>query len=307
MKTLRLFGVALVLALTLAAAQMAGLSGMAPTAHAQAFTAHDNTTASHNWTHADPNTLDPPGFGKAGDGYYYLKMKAAGTAVWCEVYTGGDWDIALENGNKHVLAETHTSGVGGRVFITNAKPGNLYMCRIANIGNLPERDYAELNSGNPGDVTNSDCGGPGAVVDPNFDAAPMEPLETPGMPINGCAQRTTVPYVAGDPRLVFPSEEAFTLGTNKGNPTYSLTTQAACDLTAATFFGNQGHAGTLTITDASGAVVNGRKWGAAEANPGVMTQEFVGADAGVLAPGTYHVHYNGPSNGHAVYAVCQGV
>ena len=280
----------------------------APVAQAAYNFQHDNSTAPHNWTHSDPNTLDPPGFGKAGDGYYYLKAYSAGTAVWCEVYTGGDFQMALMTSNKTVLAEITTKGVGGRVFITNAKPGALYMCRIANIGNLPERDYAELNSGNPGDVTTSDCGGPGAVVDPNFDAAPMEPAETPGMPVNGCAQRTTVPYAAGDPRLSFPPEQAFTLGTNKGNPTYTLTIagSASCDLTAATFFGSQGSTGTLTITNAAGNVVNGKKWGTMTSNPHAANQEFAGADAGVQPPGTYHIHFQGPGNGHQIYAVCAG-
>jgi len=278
-----------------------------PVAHAQYSTGHDNSTAPHNWTHSDPNTGDPPGDGKAGDGYYYLKMKAAGPTVYCELYTGGTFQMALMDAHKNVLAEITTNGLGGRVYITNGVTGNLYMCRIANIGTVPERDYAELNSGPIGNTTTSDCGGPGPVWDPNFDSLPMEPAPTPGMPVNGCnGHPGAAPYVAGDPRLSPPPAQTADLGSNAGNPTYSFTTTASCDMTAATFFGSQGSTGTLTIENSSGVTVNGKKWGAAEANPGVMNQEFVGADAGVQPAGTYKIHFAGPSNGHHIYAICQG-
>lgn len=275
-----------------------------PTAHADYSVGHDNSTAPHNWTHGDPNTGDAPGFGSSGDGYYYLKAYSAGTAVWCEVYTGGAWLIQLETSSKHVIAQVRTVNAGGRVFTTHAHPGSLYFCRISDVGAQPLKDYAELNSGNPGDVTNSDCGGPGPVVDPNFNEAPMEPAETPGMPVNGCAQRTTVPYAAGDPRLSLPPQQSADLGPIVNHAAYRFTVAQACDLTASAFYGHQGHPATLAITDLAGNIVNSVKWGAMEANPDRATQEFVGADAGMVAPGTYVVHYAGPANDKSVYAIC---
>jgi hypothetical protein len=311
MKTLRLFGVALVLALTLAAAQLSGLTGALPTAHAAYSIGHDNTTNPAHadaWTHGDPNTGDAPGFGSFGNGYYYLKAYAAGNNVFCEVYTGGTWLIQLETSSKHVLSQLRTVNTGGRVFITNGHAGALYFCRISDVGTQPLRDYAELNSGPTGNTTTSDCGGPGPVWDPNFDEIPMEPAPTAGMPINGCnGHPGAAPYVAGDPRLSPPPAQTAALGPIKGGAVYAFTISgAACDLSAGAFYGHQGTRATLTITDTSGAVVNGVKWGAMESNPRSETQEFVGADAGVLAPGTYDVHYAGPANNQDVYAICQG-
>jgi len=301
--SVRLFTLAACVA-TLAA--FAVVTPGAPVAHASYAVGHDNSTASHNWTHSDPNTLDDPGDGKAGSNYYYLKAIIAGPTVFCEVYTGGAWDIALENSSKHVLAELKTTNTGGRVYITNGVTGKLYMCRIADIGYQPLRDYAELNSGPTGNTTTSDCGGPGPVWDPNWDEQPMEPAPTPGMPINGCSSPTTVKYVSTDPRVGVPPEQSGDLGSNAGNPTYSFTTTASCDITAGTFFGSQGKNGTLTIENSSGTVVNGKKWGAQTSNPNTMSAEMVGADAGVQPAGTYKVHFVGPSNGHQVYFICQG-
>ena len=273
----------------------------APTAHAQTAIGHDNTTnPAHmqSWTHADPSTADPPGNGKLGSNYYYIKIEAAGPEVVCTVFSGGNWEIALEDGNKNVLAHEWPLTSGGQVYITNAKVGALYMCRISDLGTVPLKDYAQLDSGPVGGVG---CGGPGPVIDPNWDAAPMQPLANSQVT---CA--ALAPYTPGDPRLSPPPAQTFALGSNKGNPTYTLTTQASCDLTAATFFGSQGSTGTLTITDAAGVVVNGKKWGAETPNPNALHEEFVGADAGVQPPGVYHVRFQGPGNGHSVYAICQG-
>ena len=301
--------VGVIIALALLMGMFVSLGMHAPAALANYPTGHDNTTnPAHmlSWTHSDPNTLDDPGFGTASSNYYYLKAYAAGSTVFCEVYTGGNWDIALETSSKVVLTELKTSGAGGRVYITNGVTGNLYMCRIADIGNQPLRDYAELNSGPAGNTTTSDCGGPGPVWDPNFNEAPMEPAPTSGMPTNGCSNPTTVKYAAGDPRLGVPPEQWGDLGSNAGNPTYSFTTEGSCDITAGTFFGSQGSNGTLTIEDASGAVVNGVKWGAETPNPQTMNQEFVGTDAGVQPAGSYKVKFTGPSNGHEIYFICMG-
>lgn len=295
-------GLRLLLALTsmvVVLATFAVTQVSAPTAFAAYATGHDNTTAPHSWTHADPNTGDPPGNGKLGSNYYYLKTFAIGPEVVCTVFSGGNWEIALEDGAKHVLAHEWPLTSGGQVSITNAHIGSLYMCRISDLGTTPLRDYAQLDSGPIGQVS---CGGPGPIIDPNWDAAPMQPV--PNSQIS-CA--TLAPYTPGDPRLAPPPTQTFDLGGNAGNPTYALTTSATCDLTAATFFGSQGRTGTLTITNATGAVVNGAKWGAQTPNPRTMNQEFVGADAGVQPPGVYRVHFAGPGNGHHLYAICQGV
>lgn len=294
----------ILLALILLMVAVAAIQLVAPTAHAQASYGHDNSTAPHTWTHGDPNTGDAPGFGSFGNGYYYLKAYSVGTAVWCEVYTGGAWLIQLETSSKRVLAQLRTVNTGGRVFITNAKPGALYLCRISDVGTQPLKDYGELNSGDPGNTTTSDCGGPGPVVDPNFNEPPMEPAETPGMPVNGCAQRTTAPYTPGDPRLSSPTEQYANLGPIVNGATYRFTTQQTCDVTAFAFYGHQGSRATILITDLDGNVVNGPKWGAETPNPDSATQEFVGADGGLLAAGTYVVRYHGPANDKRVWALC---
>jgi len=271
----------------------------APTAFAGYAQGHDNTTAAHTWTHADPNVADPPGDGRLGDGYYYIKATAIGPEVVCTVFSGGNWEIALEDGKKNVLAHSWPLTSGGQVYITNAKVGALYMCRISDLGTTPLKDYAQLDSGPVGAVG---CGGPGPVVDPNWDAAPMQPLANSQV---HCA--ALAPYTPGDPRLAPPPAQTAALGPIVNGAVYPFTiTGAACDVTAGAFYGHQGTRATLTITDTSGAVVNGVKWGAMESNPRSETQEFVGADAGVLAPGTYDVHYAGPSNNQNIYAICQG-
>ena len=275
-----------------------------PVALADAPLGHDNSTAPHDWTHGDPNVGDAPGNGVARNGYYYLKMRAAGTATWCEVYTGGDWLIQVEDGHKTVLAQTRTHTTGGRAFITTARPGALYLCRISDIGDEALKDYAEFNSGDPGDVTTSDCGGPGIVLDPNFNAPPMEPAPAPGMPRNGCADPTTVPYHTGDPRLSPPQELSVDLGPLHPGGVSTITTQRACDLTSFAFFGHQGRAARIVITTPSGQVINGPKWGAQTPNPNTENQEYVGADAGVVGPGTYVIHYTGPTNNKDLWAIC---
>lgn len=297
--------IGVVLAMALIAVVRAGTQ---PVAHAAYSYGHDNSTNpahAHAWTHGDPNTGDEAGNGKSNSGYYYLKAFAAGSNVWCEVYTSGSWLIQLEDGNKNVLAQTTTTNAGGRAFITNAVRGNLYMCRISDIGSQPLKDYAELNSGAPGDVTTSDCGGPGPVWDPNFNAPPMEPAETPGMPLNGCANQTTVKYLASDPRSAPPAhQQSIAAGPIVGpKVTYTFTTTHAGDITAFAFFGNKGVSATLVLTDLQGNVLNGQKWGARTANPNTMNQEFVGADAGVQPAGTYRVTYTGPSNSRNIWVL----
>ncbi len=296
-RTLRRSSILLMVLAILAAAAAAFLPG-APVAHAGYPTGHDNTTAPHDWTHADPNTADPPGAGKLGSNYYYLKAYAVGPEVVCTVFSGGNWEIALEDAHKNVLAHEWPLTSGGQVFITNAHVGSLYMCRISDLGTTPLRDYAQLDSGPVGGVG---CGGPGPIVDPNWDAAPMQPLANSEVHCDALA-----PYTPGDPRLAPPPSETFALGSNSGDPTYAFTTSASCDLTAATFFGSQGHTGTLTIENTAGQVVNGVKWGLATPNPNALNQEFVGADAGAQPAGTYTVHFAGPGNGHDLYAICQG-
>jgi hypothetical protein len=160
MKTFRLFGVALVLALAFSVAQLSGLTGMAPTAFAAYAKGHDNTTAPHTWTHADPNVADPPGNNRLGSNYYYLKAFASGPEVVCTVFSGGNWEIALEDAHKHVLAHEWPLTSGGQVYITNAHPGSLYMCRISDLGTTPARDYAQLDSGPVGAVTCDNEPGP---------------------------------------------------------------------------------------------------------------------------------------------------
>jgi len=283
--------------------------GARPTAiaHADAPFGHDNTTNPAHaaaWTHGDPNTGDAPGFGAANDGYYYLKIRAAGHAVWCELYTGGAWRVQLMTSNKRVLAQLTTVNTGGRVFITDATVGALYLCRISNIGRLPLDDYAELNSGDPGNRTTSDCGGPGPVWDVNFDEPPMEPAPTPGMPVNGCASPTTVPYAVGDPRLLPPPEQSTDLGFIHAGAVYPFTAARVCHLTVSDFFGHQGQPATLAITNRAGQIVNGPKWGAQTPNPDTMRQEYVGADAGVVPPGTYVIHFTGPTNTKDLWAIC---
>jgi len=285
---------------TLAAVAVAVPS--APTAFAGYAQGHDNSTNpahAQSWTHADPNVADPPGDGRLGSNYYYLKIDAAGPEVVCTVASGGNWEIAVEDGKKNVLAHSWPLTSGGQVFITNAKVGALYMCRISDLGTTPLKDYAQLDSGAVGAVG---CGGPGPVVDPNWNAAPMQPLANSQVQ---CA--ALAPYTPGDPRLAPPPAQTAALGPIKGGAVYPFTITAACDLTAGAFYGHQGSKATLTITDTSGAVVNGVKWGAMESNPRSETQEYVGADAGVLAPGTYDVHYAGPGNNQDVYAICQGM
>jgi hypothetical protein len=283
-----------------AGALTAAFGLVTPWAHAAIATGHDNSTnPAHDfaWTHGDPNTGLAPG--STSDGYYYLKANAVGNNVWCEIYTGGNWLLQLENGNKDVLAQATFKGTGGAVFITNGVAGNEYQCRIANTspaGGQVQKDYAELNSGVTNNTTTSDCGGPGKVWDPNFNERPMEPKEPSGMPVNGCSHQVTVPYKAGDPRLSPPGQHTFNLGTITGNFNRTITTTKAGDLTAIAFFGHQGTNGTLEITNAAGTVVNGWKWGDKAPNPKTMNQEFVGVDAGVQPPGTYHVIYTGPSN-----------
>lgn len=279
----------------------------ASTAHGGYPYGHDNTTnPAHllSWTHADPNTADPPGNNRLGDNYYYLKAFAAGPEVVCTVFSGGNWEIVLEDAHKHVLAHAWPLTTGGRVYITNAKVGNLYMCRISDLGTTPERDYAQLDSGAIGDTKTLGCGGPGPVWDPNFNEPPMDPAPTPGMPPIGCATPTTVPYTPGDPRLAPPHEQTAALGPIHNGAAYRFTVSRACDLTAGAFFGHQGAYATLSITNLAGKLVNGPKWGARTPSLMRMNREFVGANAGVLAPGTYVVHYSGPANNKDIYAIC---
>jgi hypothetical protein len=270
-------------------------------------TGHDNTTApwhDYKWTHGGPNSGNFPGNGNSGTGYYYLKMYAAGPVVFCEVYSAGDWLIQLEDANKNVFMQLTTSGAGGRVYMTNATTGALYQCRISDIGSQPQKDYAELNSGALGDTHTSDCGGPGPVWDPNFDAPPMEPAPTSGMPTNGCDHRSAVAYVSTDPRVSPPAQEGHDLGAISGNHTYTFTTTRAGDLTAFAFVASQGTSATITITNSSGQTINGVKWGDEMVNPKTMNQEFVEADAGVQPAGTYHVVYSGPAaSGHDMWAL----
>ncbi len=285
-----------------------GLAVQSPVAaHANYPIGHDNTTASSHdyaWTHGDPNTGLIPGNGNAANSYYYLKIYAAGPTVFCEVYSGGAWLIELEDVNKNVLASTTTTNTGARVYITNGVTGNLYQCRIANIGTVPQKDYAELNSGAVGDTYTSDCGGPGPVWDPNFNEAPMEPVLTPGMPVNGCDNPTTVTYSTGDPRLSPPPDQHnYDLGPVQSQ-TYTVTTTRTGDLTAFAFVGSQGTNATINITDSHGVTVNGLKWGDMDPNPKTMNQEWADADAGVQPPGTYQIHYTGPTQlNHDMWAI----
>lgn len=273
--------------------------------YAQVFPyGHDNSTIHHNWTHGDPNIGTPP------KSYYYIKAIAAGSNVFCELYSAFPRaNLRLEDSSKRVLAEADFAGQGGRVFITNATPGHMYQCRLENDSAMPMKDYLELNSGAAGDILTSDCGGPGPVVDPNFDAPPMEPLHTQGMPVNGCnGVSGSIPYDPTDPRVGIPlNQQSYDLGVNRGNATYTIVTTRYADLTAFVFFGSQGDWGTMTITDDSGNVVNGPKWGAMEANPGHANQEYVGADAGQVPPGTYHIRFRGPANSQHVWAMSGNV
>lgn len=271
----------------------------APLAHANFPTGHDNSTnPGHDlqWTHADPNSEVAPG---TSTGYYYLKAYASGPFVYCTVFSAENWHVELVTPTKVILAQANFANSGGRVFITNATAGNLYECRIANnspSGGSVQKDYAELNSGAIGDP-NIDCGGPGPVWDPNFDAAPMQPAPTPGMPAVSCATPQTVAYTPGDKRLAPPAGAVtYNLGAITGSQTWTITTSVTGDLTAGAFFGNQGVNGTLEITNATGTVVNGEKWGDNVPNPKTMNQEFVGVDAGVEPPGTYKIVYTGPAN-----------
>jgi len=300
-----LLGVLLVTVAPTIGRSLAQSSASAPVALADYPLGHDNSTnPAHVWTHGDPNVGDAPGNGVARNGYYYLKVRAAGTAVWCEVYSGGSWLIQLETASKQVIAQLRTITTGGRVFTRHAHPGALYLCRISDVGSQALKDYAEENSGAPGDRMASDCGGPGPVWDPNFNAPPMEPAPTLGMPVNGCADPTTVPYHAGDPRLSPPQEVSVDLGPLHSGDVSTITTQYACDLTAFAFFGHQGRPATIAITSSSGQVVNGPKWGAQTPNPNSGDQEYVGADAGVVPSGTYVIHYTGPTNNQDLWAVC---
>lgn len=273
-----------------------------PVAHAGYAYGADNTTASHTWTHADPNTADPPGNGRLGSNYYYLKAYAAGPEVVCTVFTAGNWEIALENADKQVLAQEWPLTTGGQVFVTNAHIGSLYMCRISDLGSAPAKDYAQLDSGPVGDVTCADE--PGPILDPNFDVIPMQPIPQSQV---SCPASVIAPYTPGDPRLAPPLAQTAKLGpiVNGAVYTFTITGGASCDLSAGAFYGHQGHAATLSITDPAGALVNGMKWGAQTPNPNTQHEEYVGTDAGVLAPGTYDVRYNGPTQSNqAIWAIC---
>ena len=97
---------------------------------------HDNATNPAHmgvWTHGDPNTGLIPG--STSDGDYYLRAFPDGDHVWCEVYSGGNWQVQLIHGggNSPVVAQSDFHGTGGRVAITNGTAGNLYGCRISNI------------------------------------------------------------------------------------------------------------------------------------------------------------------------------
>jgi hypothetical protein len=151
---------------------------------------HDNTTASDHvghWTHGDPAT-GIPGDPSGGSGYYYLSVKACGPILEGTVYSPGEWDIDISPNFDHTneLANAQFHGTGGRVFITNAVAGQNYRLRVANISNhVTQKDYAEFNSGSPGDGQ-GDCGGPGREIDPNTGGTPVEPAPTPGLPEMGC-------------------------------------------------------------------------------------------------------------------------
>lgn len=271
-------------------------------AHAGYAVGHDNTTAPHTWTHADPNVADPPGNGRLGSNYYYLKAYAAGPEVVCTVFTAGNWEIALENADKQVLAHSWPLTTGGQVSITNAHPGALYLCRISDLGTTPAKDYAQLDSGPIGGVTCQDE--PGPILDPNFDAIPMQPI--PNSQVS-CPPDVIAPYTPGDPRLALPRTQTANLGpiVNGAVYVFTVTGGTSCDLSAGAFFGHQGMPATLTITNASGQVVNGVKWGAQTPNPNTAREEYVGTDAGVLAPGTYTVRYSGPTQSNQrVWAIC---
>lgn len=299
----------IILILVLALAGIIGTQQTSP-AHATYANGHDNSTAvSHvlAWTHGSPNTGLAPGFGSSGNGYYYLKADAPQGATIdgnCEVYSPGDWLIQFEDASKHVLMQTTTHGTGGRAWATGLHAGALYQCRISDIGANVQKDYAELHLWDDGDLTTSDCGGPGVVLDPNFNQRPMEPAHTAGLPANGCnGVPGADPYNAADPRASVPPQEQHDLGAIVGGHVYTFTTSQAGDLTAFAFYGHQGSRATISITDANGTIVNGPKWGAQTPNPMTMTQEYVGADAGVQPAGTYQIHYSGPSNTQHLWAL----
>jgi fibronectin type 3 domain-containing protein len=285
-------------------------------------TGHDNTTNPAHmglWTHGDPNTGLIPG--STSDGYYYLRAHSDGRFVWCEVYSGGDWQIQLIHGagNAPVEAQKDFHGTGGRVAVTDGVAGDVYGCRISNIsatvanGGQVQKDYAELNSANSSDVmTTGDCGGPGPASDPNFGGiTPMEPAPPDPFP-NGCSGGPSgpggpgdEPYNASSLQVSPPVSQSFAVGAvASGGHAYTVTTTYPGDLTAVAFIGNKGTSGTLTIENSSGHVVNGQKWGARTANPHTQNQEYVGADAGVQPAGTYRIVYDGPANSsHDVYAL----
>jgi len=98
--------------------------------------------------------------------------------------------------------------------------------------------------------------------------------------------------------------ESTDLGPIREGAVYSFTTAQACHLTVSAFFGHQGRPATLVITDATGQIINGPKWGVRTLNPHTMREEFVGVDAGVGPPGRYLIHYIGPTNYKGIWAVC---
>jgi hypothetical protein len=275
---------------------------------------HDNSTnPAHDghWDHGDPNSGM---FGSANGlhGYYYLDIYTKGshprkTYAWCEVYSPGDWLIEIDPaGSITPLISGTFHGTGGRVFWGPVPAGTDLLCRIADInanGRI-QKDYAEFNSGSPGDA-NSDCGGPGVVIDPNTGAAPIEPPETinvgPAV-LNSCSTPTTVKGTA-----TLPVSNQWIFLPDIIGQAYQVTTTVTGDLTAINIHTHE-TPGMLTITDQHGNVLHGTTWGHPDPNPEITYDGFTAADAGVQPPGTYLVTYSLPPNTPRVHeSDCMGV
>jgi hypothetical protein len=259
---------------------------------------HDNTTASRHdrqWTHGDPNAGI---FGNSmpSSNYYYLDITMAGKYAWCEVYTPGDWKIDIlpaDSVSNIPFITGHFHGTGGRVFY-HGFTGKPVRCRVSNISpyGFIQKDYAELNSGNPGDL-NSDCGGPGPVVDPNTNSEPVEPPESinvgPAVP-NQCQHPTTIRGAAAPAPC-----SATTYFGDATSGAYELSVLTRGDLTVISLHGSHGTPATMSVTDTTGHVINNPRWGSnPDPNPATTTSGFTAVDAGVVSPGAYFIYYSGP-------------
>jgi hypothetical protein len=280
-----------------------GLNGFVRSPFASAHTyvkGHDNSTNpihDGHWDHGDPNAGE---FGSEDGlhGYYYLSISTTGsdpanTYAWCEVYSPGEWLIEIDPaGSTTPLISGTFHASGGRVFWGPVATGTKLSCRIANLNGSGgiQKDYAEFNSGSPNDA-NSDCGGPGVVLDPNTGSAPVEPPESinvgPAVP-NHCQSPTAVQGTASVPisrtYIFFPA----IIG-----QAYKVRTYATGDLTAIDIH-THNTAGVMTITDLHGHLLHGVTWGHPDPNPETTYNGFTAADAGVQPPGTYLVTYSKP-------------